>query len=457
MLGVLQNRTFRHLFFAQIASLLGTGLTTVALGLLAYELAGAEAGLVLGTALAIKMLAYVFISPIAGAIAQRFPRRTFLLTLDVGRALMVLMLPWVSEIWQIYTLVFLFQAFSAGFTPVFQAIIPDVLKKEDEYTSALSLSRLAYDLESFLSPALAAALLTVMSFHWLFLGTTLGFLMSAAFVVSMVLPIVTISEDNRSIYAHIKRGVGIYLKTPRLRSLLALCLCASAVGSMVIVNTVVYVRETLAGSNQDVALLMAAYGIGSMAAALLLPKCLTRLSDKALMLAGATISVPILAASSLLPSLMSASVSWLILGAAMAFILTPSGRLLARSSHDADRPSLFAAHFSLSHACWLLSYPLAGWIGANMGLPSAFISLSLLGAIGALLAFYLWPADDVAELEHLHTEMTHAHLHVHDEHHQHEHEGWEGPEPHRHPHYHSQLRHTHVYVIDDHHPIWAIR
>lgn len=51
MLSVLTNRTYRHLFFAQVIALVGTGLATVALGLLAYEIAGADAGAVLGTAL----------------------------------------------------------------------------------------------------------------------------------------------------------------------------------------------------------------------------------------------------------------------------------------------------------------------------------------------------------------------------------------------------------------------
>ncbi len=55
MLSVLKNRTYRHLFAAQVIALVGTGLMTVALGLLAYDLAGADAGVVLGTALAIKM------------------------------------------------------------------------------------------------------------------------------------------------------------------------------------------------------------------------------------------------------------------------------------------------------------------------------------------------------------------------------------------------------------------
>ena len=40
MLSILADRIYRHLFLAQIVALLGTGLATVALGLLAYDLAG---------------------------------------------------------------------------------------------------------------------------------------------------------------------------------------------------------------------------------------------------------------------------------------------------------------------------------------------------------------------------------------------------------------------------------
>lgn len=54
MLAILKNRTYRHLFLAQAIALVGTGLATVALGLLAFELAGTGAGAVLGTALAIR-------------------------------------------------------------------------------------------------------------------------------------------------------------------------------------------------------------------------------------------------------------------------------------------------------------------------------------------------------------------------------------------------------------------
>ena len=128
------------------------------------------------------------VAPVAQAFADQFPRRSLLVALDLVRAVVAICLPFVTEVWQIYLLIFVLQAASAGFTPTFQATIPDILPDEEDYTKALSLSRLAYDLESLISPMLAAALLTVISFHNLFAGTVLGFLVSAALVVSVRLP-----------------------------------------------------------------------------------------------------------------------------------------------------------------------------------------------------------------------------------------------------------------------------
>jgi MFS family permease len=90
------------------------------------------------------------------------------------RAAVAVLLPFVSQVWEVYVLILLLQSASAAFTPTFQATIPDVLPDERDYTRALSLSGLAYDLESVVSPVLAAALLTIVSFHNLFAGTVIG-------------------------------------------------------------------------------------------------------------------------------------------------------------------------------------------------------------------------------------------------------------------------------------------
>lgn len=436
MLDVLNNRTYRHLFLAQVIALVGTGLATVALGLLAYDLAGANAGAVLGTALAIKMLAYIGVAPIASAFAERVPRRTLLVTLDLVRAAVALALPFVTQIWQVYLLIFVLQSASAGFTPTFQATIPDVLPEEKDYTKALSLSRLAYDLESLVSPALAAALLTVVSFHSLFLGTVVGFIASAVLVVSAVLPKPKM-PPRRSIYERTARGSRIYLATPRLRGLLALNLAVASASAMVIVNTVVLVQGQLGLSQNATAGALAAFGAGSMLVALRLPKLLERLPDRRVMLAGAFLLCGGLFAGPLARTNYATLVGlWLLLGIGYSLVQTPSGRLVRRSAREEDRPALFAAQFALSHACWLITYPAAGWVGARLGLDMSFLLLASLAGLTTLAAMRLWPMADPPEVAHVHADLPANHEHL------------EGSGTDR------DVPHSHEYVIDDIHRQW---
>jgi len=436
MLDILKDRTYRHLFLAQVVALLGTGLATVALGLLAYDLAGNDAAMVLGTVFFIKMVAYVGIAPIAGAFADRVNRRAFLVALDLVRAGVALCLPFVTEVWQVYVLIFLLQAASAGFTPTFQATIPDVLPDEARYTRALSLSRLAYDLENIASPTLAALLLAVMSYNALFLGTVSGFLASAALVVSVLLPSPKPAAP-RGIHDRSTRGMRIYLATPRLRGLLALNLAAAAAGAMVLVNSVVLVRGRLALSDSALAWTMFAFGVGSMIAAILLPKLLDRVPDRPVMIAGAALMVATLMALAVevatlglvWPVLLGA---WLLVGLGYAAVMTPSGRLLRRSAHSEDRPALFAAQFALSHACWLVTYPLAGWLITRFGLVTALVMLAAVAMVGLVLALRLWPRHDPEAFAHHHDNL-----------------------PLDHPHLNGQKDHTHPFIVDDEHPRWA--
>ena len=404
MLDVLSDRTYRHLFLAQVVALLGTGLATVALGLLAYDLAGDEAAMVLGTVFTIKMVAYVGIAPVAGAFANRVDRRKLLVVLDVIRSGTALCLPFVTEIWQVYMLIFFLQSASAAFTPTFQATIPDVLPEEARYTRALSLSRLAYDLENIVSPLLAAVLLAVMSYNVLFLGTMAGFLASALFVVSVLLPSPK-PEAPRGIYDRTTRGVRIYLATPRLRGLLALNFAAAAAGAMVFVNSVAVVRSILGFSESALAWTMFAFGAGSMIAALLLPRVLDRLGDRPIMVAGSMLLVLSLLALAAEVAVFSLNWTfllgaWLFIGLGYSAVLTPSGRLLRRSAQAEDRPALFAAQFALSHACWLLTYPLSGWLMTAFGMVPVLLVLAVLAAAGLVAALFLWPLDDVGEVVH---------------------------------------------------------
>ena len=128
---------------------------------------------------------------------------------------------------------------------------------------------------------------------------------------------------------------------------------------------------------------------------------------------------------------------WFALGLGYSLTQTPSGRLLRRSSTPEDRPALFAAQFALSHACWLIAYLAAGWLGATAGLSPTFAALGLLAVAATFAAMRLWPAHDPDEIAHHHDGLDQSSPHV---------AGAEGVG--------DGYRHAHPFVIDSRHPKW---
>lgn len=391
-------RDYRFLFGAQVIALFGTGLTTVALGLLAYELAGPRAGAVLGTALTIKMVMYVVVAPFAAAYADRLPRRGFLVLLDLVRAGVVLALPFVTEVWHVYVLIALLQAASAAFTPTFQAVIPDIVTDRSAYTRALSASQVAYTMESLLSPVLAAVALLFLSFDLLFLGTSAGFVLSALLVVSTRVPDARPSP-HANLRDRVVSGIGTFVRTPRLRGVMALNLVVAAAGSIVVVNTVNHVRDQLGGSQSDVAWMLAASGGGTLLAALALPRVLDRVPERTVMVVGAGVLVAgTLGAVAMVvadaATWTGTATVWTVVGAGMALVVTPTGRVLRSSVEPNAIPEVFAAQFSLSHLAWLVTYPIAGWLGTAAGPVPAWSLLAVLAVAGTVAAPLLWPRGD---------------------------------------------------------------
>src|SRR5262249_7208145 len=122
-----------------------------------------------------------------------------------------------------------------------------------------------------------------------------------------------------------------------------------------------------------------------------------------------------------------------LFGAAYSAVQTPTGRLLRRSAASEDRPAVFAAQFALSHATWLLTYPLAGSLGSAIGQAPTAAVLALITLAGVAAAWLLWPARDPEVIEHEHRDLSRAHPHM------------EGA---------ASGRHAHAFVIDDHHRRW---
>src|SRR5215213_11026789 len=185
-----RNRDFRLLFGAQIISLLGSGVTTVGLALFAYQLTGGDAATaVIGSALFLRILAFLIFSQPAGVIADRISRKTILITTDVLRFGLLALFPLITEVWQIYLLIFLINAVTAFFTPTYEASIPEIVG-EKHYVEALSYSRVAVNVEAFAAPALAGLLVALMGVRWVFWFDAATYLVSALLVLLTVMPFV---------------------------------------------------------------------------------------------------------------------------------------------------------------------------------------------------------------------------------------------------------------------------
>ena len=174
-----------------------------------------------------------------------------------------------------------------------------------------------------------------------------------------------------------------------------------------------------------------------MVAALGLPRLLDKLTDRSVMLGGIALMVAGMFAGTLVVGHVSLAALWFALGLGYSTAQTPSGRLLRRSAHPEDRPALFAAQFALSHACWLLFYPLAGWLGTRFGMPVTFVVLGCAGGLSLLITLMVWPSHDPEVVEHEHPELPIGHAHIQDA-----------------TATRDGARHAHAFVVDDHHPKW---
>lgn len=406
MLGVLSHRRFAALFASQVASLVGTGVLTVALALLAVRIAGDAAGQIIGIALTIRIAAYVVVSPLASALLAGRSSRAVMIAADAARVVIAAGLVFATEAWHIYLAILLLQSASAVFTPTYQAVIPEVLPDEREYTAAQSLSRLAYDLESLLSPVIAALLVLVLPANALFAVTAAGFVLSALAVALSRVRERTGAPDE-TFGARLTHGLRLMARIPSLRFVAVLDAVIAAVYATVLVNTVVIVRSLGAEPAAGLAFMLVAFGSGSIIVALLLPDILRRVDDRTVMATGAAIVPVALAATATLfatgaLTLFGMAALWTVLGAATSAISTPSARIIRRDVVTGERPAVFAARFSSSHAWYAVTYPIAGILGAGHGAedPTAVLAVvALVALLAAVLLSRGWTGSRTGDAE----------------------------------------------------------
>ena len=389
--SLLRNRNFSLLFGAQVISLTGSGVTTVGLALFAYQLTGGQsATAVIGNALTLRILAFLLFSQPAGVFADRFDRKRILITSDLIRFALLGLFPFVTAVWQIYLLIFVINAVTAFFTPTFEATIPEIAGAQ-HYVKALSLSRVATDVENVAAPAVAGVVVALLGIRWVFWFDALTYLLSAllgAFAAIPALARVEVEFSWRKFMTELTTGTRVLLREPSLRQALLLSVAEATAGAAAIVATVAYVRDVLGRGDTTFAFVMAIVGLGSSATAVILGGATGRYekgaSDRSVLhgrrhawaarslIGGGLILSLVLLPDVLRPPLVLFSFLWMLNGAGQALIAIPSSTLLAEHTAENERGRAYAAHFALTHFFWLISYPAIGHAATNWGAPRTF-------------------------------------------------------------------------------------
>lgn len=445
----LSNPLFQRLYTAQTISLFGDALTWLGLALLAFELAGKSAPLVLAGALTIRVTAFVLLAPLAGVVADRFDRKPILMLTHVGRMFVVCLLPFVRDIWQIYALVLGLNIFNAVFTPTYQATIPLVTGKTD-YPQAIALSSTTYQILGVFGPGIAGILALFVGTRDLFFWDGLSFLLAAILIGTLPEDLrinASVDKSVGRIWTDIQTGTTRLWTDPPIRYGLMMQLVASIAGAQILVNTVGYVQGTLQQTAVEYGWVMMGFGLGATCGTMVLGIYPQYRSKVTTLLGGGVLIV-----AALLPAnyvgLAPLILLWSIAGFGQSLINLSMQTLIADRTPTDIQGRVYGAHFAWSHLWWAGAYPLAGWLGSTLP-GQTFLDGSLIGlALLAIVHLVLTP-DRFA---HTHAEFWHLHQHHHDTNHQHEHLTIAETEAveHQHPHVHSQFSHIHSYTDISH-------
>jgi len=388
----LRNPAFARLYLSQTTSLLGDALTWVGLALLAFELAGKNSSVILGAALTLRVTAFVVLSPLAGALADRLDRKRILVVSDLGRMVIIALMPFVTQAWQVYALMFLLNALTAFFTPTYQATIPLVTGKED-YGQAIALSGATYELLGVLGPGIAGGFAAFLGVRSIFLVDAATFLISAVLIFTLPRSLNVARDPSETSSAltlrDVSEGSVRLWKDRPIRYALLLELVASVAGALILVNTVGLLKGSLGLGNLEYGWVMAAFGVGATLAALAVGALEKRVSRTRFMLLGALVTTLAVIPANFLGYLPLMAL-WLIAGAGQNWVNLPTQALIADRTPPEAQGRVYGAHFAWSHLWWALAYPLAGFLGSRVGgqnfLYGGLVGLTLLVGVQVFLA-----------------------------------------------------------------------
>lgn len=270
------NRTFRRLFVAHATSRAGDAFNTVAIVVLVFRLTGSAAG-VAATVL-FEVAPVIALGPIAGVLADRYPRLAVMVAADLLRAALVGVLAVAhGNVALAYAAAFGVSVGTIAFTPAASSLVPDVVAADDLVDANSALWTVAVLAQILLAPIAGALIATA--------GVGAAFALNAAsYVVSaLVLRRVDVAERSARLgaggWSAVRDGIAVVRQSQLLRRLAVVQVLASLSAGATSGLLVVLAGERLGVGPSGFGVLLACIGVGAAAGPLVVRR-FVRAGDK---------------------------------------------------------------------------------------------------------------------------------------------------------------------------------
>ena len=394
MFASLEVRNYRIYATGGLFSNVGTWLQSTAQAWLVLELTGS--GAALGLTIALQLLPSLLLSPLAGVLADRVPKRTLLRWLQVGMALPsallgVLAIVGVVQVWHVYVLTTLFGAARALEAPARQSFVAEMVG-QDHLSNAVSLNSASFNSGRLVGPALAGVLIAalgsgVFATGWVILANALSYgfvLLALQLMDPSTLHPAPLTGDRRGA---VRAGVRYVRSRPDLVLLFACVFFMGSFGMNFAVTTALMATEEFGKGAGEFGLLGSIMAIGSLAGALLAAR---RASPRLRFIVGAALAFSaVQVLSALMPTYVTYAATLPLVGLAVLTAVTTANALIQMSTEPAMRGRVASLYLMVFLGSVPLGAPLIGWLGEAFGARWALVASGLGVGVGVTLSA-LW-------------------------------------------------------------------
>lgn len=275
--SIWSNKVFSYFFLASCISLIGNSMVTLVLPLWVMKLTNSPL-LVSGVNIAIATAAILF-APVTGTLVDRMSRRKLMIIADVMRCIVMILIAVIAffnKMLYIPLLILLIirSIGSALFTPASNAALVTYVE-EKHVQQAISLRQVSIQIISVAIPLLASFLISIFSFHGVFVLDAITFFISFLILMKIKFPRELKVEKKKTFYEDFKEGFSLLKSNQSLKMLLMSAAIINLLGAACMLSLQVIVVREMDLSTRWYSIVFAASPIGILIGAFITKKIRT--------------------------------------------------------------------------------------------------------------------------------------------------------------------------------------